>query len=100
MNREEASEMFAAVRDNRDKLDACKRHRFPAEVPGIEGGVVGMFGQRIKCLNCHGSMDLIALNYYVRGFEAAGGNPNDVLPGWREEGGSSDRRYFGGEAAG
>jgi hypothetical protein len=97
LNRAEA---YAAIEANRDKLDGCKRHRFPAEVPGIENGPGAMFGQKIRCLECGGAMDLVALNYYVRGYEAAGGNGNDVLPGWREEGTTSDRRYFGEDKAG
>jgi hypothetical protein len=95
-----AAGLWAQVKANRDRLDGCKRHRFPAEVPGIEQGVGGMFGRKIECLNCKGMMDLVALNYYVRGFEAAGGDPNSVLPGWREEGGSSERRFFKDDSAG
>lgn len=91
--------IFAAVRDNRDKLDACKRHLFNSEIPGIEGGVAAMFGRKMECVNCGGSMDLTAINHYVRGYEAHGGNGDDILPGWREEPNAGNgRRYFKGDA--
>jgi hypothetical protein len=83
-----------AIRANRDRLDACPRHSFAYEVPGIEGGVAAMFGQKVKCLKCGGFMDLVALNYYIRGYEAAGKDGNDVLPGWREEKPGNGRTYF------
>lgn len=82
------------VRANRDKLDACPRHSFGANVPGIEGGVAAMFGQKVKCVKCGGEMDLVALNYYVRGYEAAGKSGNDILPNWREEEPGNGRSYF------
>lgn len=86
--------LLAKIKANRDKLDACPGHRFSGEIPGIAEGSIGMLGQKIECLRCKGGMDLVALNYYVRGYEAAGGNGNDVLPGWREEQPTNERRYF------
>lgn len=85
--------MFAEVQANRNRLDACPRHKFDGHVPGIEQGVAGMMGKKITCLNCGGQMDLVALNFYLRGFEAAGGNGNTVLPGWKEEPGNG-RQFF------
>lgn len=87
---------YAAIVENRDRLDACPRHLFPAVVPGIEGGVMAMFGQKIKCTLCGGEMRLDALNYYVRGYEASGKSGNDILPGWREvPTNEPERRFFG-----
>lgn len=40
------------------------------------------FNGKIVCFNCGGAMDLIKVSEYVRGYIAAGGNPNDVWPGW------------------
>ena len=88
-------ELYAKINENRKRLDACPRHFFGPDVPGIEGGVAAMFGRKIECRHCKGEMDLVALNYYVRGYEAAGGNGNDILPGWRDEVNGPKRRYFG-----
>lgn len=92
--------LLAKIKANRDRLDACPRHRFEWNVP--PGGVARMFGGKVRCHNCEGEMPLVELGAYVRGFAAAGGDPNDVLPGWHEpasapdEGDSgSERRYFG-----
>lgn len=52
-----------------------------------------MLGRKVQCKKCGGLMDLVHLNFYVRGFEAAGGNGNDILPGWKEEPGNG-RRFF------
>jgi hypothetical protein len=82
------------IRANRDLLDACPRHLFGPEVPGIEHGVGAMLGAKVKCNRCGGFMDLVALNYYVRGYEAAGKDGNDVLPGWREEKPGNGRTFF------
>lgn len=93
--------LLAKVKDNRDRLDACPRHLFPAMVPGIEGGVAAMFGRKIECTRCKGQMDLVALNFYIRGYEASGRSGNDILPGWREaptnEDGTPRRKFFGQE---
>lgn len=91
--------IFEAVRANRDKLDACRRHLFEGAVPGIEGGVGAMFGRKMECKACGGSMDLIAINHYVRGYEAHGGDGNDILPGWRDPGTplGNERKFFRGD---
>lgn len=59
-------------------------------------------GIKLTCERCGGQLDLVAINHYVRGYEAAGGSGNDVVTGWREpednaDGGKSERRYFGQE---
>lgn len=86
---------FERIRLNNDRLNACPRHRFTFEVPGIEGGVGAMFGRKMRCDVCGGEMDLVALNFYVRGYEAAGKNGNDILPGWKPEG-PTGRKFFQG----
>lgn len=85
--------LYAKVQENRRRLDGCPRHLFPAAVPGIEGGVAAMMGRKIECERCKGQMDLVALNFYIRGYEAAGKSGNDILPGWRSD--EPQRRYFG-----
>lgn len=74
------------------KLDACPRHLFDTHVPGIEGGVMQMFGKSMVCKKCEGKMDLLSINQYVRGYEAAGNSGNDILPGWKPS--EEQRRKF------
>jgi len=73
---------FNDIATNRIKLDSCKQHEFSA------ASVVELIehGQKVTCLNCEGEMHLGEANQYVRGFVAAGGNPNEVWEGWANEG--------------
>ena len=82
--RQQMAEAYALAAANRDKLDGCPRHCFPDPIPAQGEGVIAMFGRKMVCSNCGGKVDLVAINYYVRGYEAAGGNGNDIVPGWRE----------------
>jgi hypothetical protein len=72
--REEVLDIWAQVKANQVKLKACTKHRF-------EGGLVKI-GQQIVCLNCGGKMGLVQAGRYVEGYEAAGGNIDDVWPGY------------------
>ena len=40
--------------------------------------------KKVTCNECGGSMCLTELSGYMAGFEAAGGNANDVWPGWNK----------------
>lgn len=71
---------FQQMRLNRIRLDACPAHCF--EVEGVE--VVA--GEKVRCRNCKGEMSLVQANEYVRGFEAAGGDPFQVWATWNEPG--------------
>ena len=73
----------AKAQANNAKLNSCSRHLFDTEVPGIEGGVASMFGRKMVCKKCKGEIDLLHLNQYICGYEAAGKNGNDILPGWK-----------------
>jgi hypothetical protein len=86
--------IFASVSDNRDRLDACPRHLFAAlPLENIR------LGAKIECKRCGGMMDLVKLNFYIRGYEAAGRNGNDILPGWKSnDDGTPQRRSFGDPA--
>lgn len=77
MNQQEAGELYAEIRANQNRLDACKRHRFDLGDPPYE------FGMKVTCQNCGGEMDAIKAFVYVQGYEAAGGDPNDVIPNFR-----------------
>lgn len=67
--------MIAEIRENQKHLDGCKRHHFPTF------GQVA-FGMKLDCSNCGGRMCALQAGAYTRGYAAAGGNPNDVIPGW------------------
>lgn len=69
--------IWEEVKENAAKLKACPRHRFP-------GGDVKL-GQRVTCLECGGWMNLTRAGEYVNGYEAAGGDADNVWPGWREK---------------
>lgn len=64
------------IRINRKTLDQCKQHKFD-EFPELYIGV------RFKCANCGGQILATEAYQYALGFEAAGGNPNEVMAGFR-----------------
>lgn len=76
MNPEESRELLAKVQANRARLDGCARHRFEIGDPPYR------FGQKFECVNCGGEMDAVQAFRYCQGYKAAGGNPNDVIPGY------------------
>lgn len=63
------------IKANQSLLDNCKRHHFPTF-----GDVV--LGMKLDCSKCGGRMDAIQAAAYTRGYVAAGGNGNDIIPGW------------------
>lgn len=71
---DESKRLWEEVKANSAKLNACRRHRFEYEAVKI--------GQRIECAHCGGKLQLTDAGMYVRGYIAAGGNPEDVWPGW------------------
>jgi len=95
MNELPNSERLAAIQANVDKLNSCPRHEFNPAIPGIEQGVGAMFGQKIECKRCNGKADLLYVNAYIRGYEAAGKDGNDILPGWKPK--ELKRRFFKGD---
>lgn len=74
-----SEELFAEVKANAERLAACKRHRVELGNPPYK------FGMTVTCIGCGGNMKAVDLFRYVQGFEAAGGNPNDVVPGYNPE---------------
>ena len=66
--------LLAEIRANRAKLKGCPCHRFIDQKANL--------GKKVTCNECGGSMCLTELSGYMAGFEAAGGNANDVWPGW------------------
>lgn len=83
--RERQEEMSAAVKsiwqevqDNRKALDSCSLHQFepPEELK---------LGDVYTCKNCGGKKRISDISDYIHGYEAAGGNANDIWPGWRKK---------------
>lgn len=89
--------LWANANANVEQLNACPRHHFVMTDEQVAAGPAALFGAKLTCQRCNGRMDMLGVNQYVRGFKAAGGNPNDVMPGWGDEGnGRTNRRYFKG----
>ena len=74
--REEIMSLWDQVKENHRKLRECKRHRF-------SGGKVSL-GQKVICLECGGEMGLVSVGDYIRGYEAHGGNADDVWPHYHQ----------------
>lgn len=78
MNKDEAASLFEHIKRNRTKLDACPRHSFECAMTPDEFRAA--FGQRLVCTRCNGAMLLTEIGQYIRGYEAAGGNADDIWP--------------------
>lgn len=93
--------LWAEAQANVDKLNECPRHHFEMTDEQVAAGPAALFGAKLTCARCKGRMDMLGVNQYVRGFVAAGGNPNDILPGWNDEqnNGRTSRQFFRGEDA-
>lgn len=72
--------MLEEIKANQQRLDECKRHHFPT-LPDNDTIRVA-FRLKLTCSNCGGTIDALKAYAYARGYEAAGGNPNDIIPGW------------------
>lgn len=68
--------MLEEIRANQKRLDECKRHHFPTFPERL------MFRHKLTCANCGGEIDALQAYAYTRGYIAAGGNGNDIIPGW------------------
>lgn len=70
--------VFKQIQANRETLNNCKRHLFimPETIS---------FKQKLKCSNCGGWMDAVHAMEYARGYQAAGRDPNEIIPGFYTE---------------
>ena len=73
----DAKAIWEEVKANRARLDRCTRHAFV-------GGAVKL-GQPVTCTACSGTLGLVDASYYIRGFMAAGGDPNLIWPNWTKD---------------
>ncbi len=69
---------FAAIKARAAREIACPKHRYE-----IGPGPYSM-GAKYKCIHCGTEKRMHEIGDYVRGYKAAGGDPLDVCPDWRE----------------
>lgn len=70
--------LLEEIRSNQKRLDECKRHHFPTWPTHLSARI----GLKVDCTNCGGSMCALQAAAYARGYAAAGGDPNHIIPGW------------------
>lgn len=63
------------ITENAKRIDKCPRHRF-------DGGEIKELNVAHTCLACGGKVNVFSLAIYLKGYRAAGGDVNDVWPGW------------------
>lgn len=74
----EAKQLWDEVKENIARLEACPRHQF-------EGRLKPAPGEKVLCIRCNGQMSHLDANQYLRGYQAAGGDPVDIWPGWEKQ---------------
>ncbi len=67
---------LAKIRKNINNIERCKKHRFDPDNYGRKPGA------KATCLNCGGVMRLTEVGSYLQGFKAAGGDTEEVWPGY------------------
>lgn len=77
LSRDNVKDIWAEVKANQARLRSHVRHRFP-------GGPVVM-GKRVTCVLCGGSLTSVDAYHYTDGYVAAGGDANDIWPGYSEK---------------
>lgn len=73
----DSKSLWAEVRENNRKIRECQRHRFK-HVEAVK------LGQKFQCQSCGGTMGLIGIGDYISGYKAAGGDVNDIWPGFEK----------------
>lgn len=68
--------MLSEIQANRVTLDNCPRHYFDLHDRPLQ------LGEKIQCKRCGGKMSLSTVGDYVRGYEASGADPNDIVKNW------------------
>lgn len=72
--------ILLSIRENRSKLNSCPRHKF--DISAVEWSALRI-GQELVCKRCGGNMQARMAFEYTNGYEAAGGDPNDIIEGFR-----------------
>ena len=70
--------LFDAIRANQKRLDVCPRHNLEWPATGLR------LNMKLRCNVCGAYMNFDDAASYVRGYIAAGGNPDDVAPWWNQ----------------
>ena len=78
VSKPELKTLWDEVKANLQRLHTCPKHHFPPESLSEKR----VSGREYTCSVCGGTMKLSEAAEYIRGYKAAGGNPNDILPGW------------------
>lgn len=84
MNRQEMQKLIEEVKANTARLKLCTLHQFPAYPPLKSQGSRSLPVRHLTCIRCGGQVDVINAIYYVRGYVAAGGNAEQIIPNWSE----------------
>ena len=66
--------ILCEVKANHAKKNSCSLHQFDAP-PKMK------LGQYYFCKNCGWKTRIVEIGHYARGYEAAGGNPDDIMMG-------------------
>ncbi len=74
-----SKEIYAQVVSNNKKLRDCVKHNFGAFKP--TSGT--LYYEKYTCGVCGGSMKIGDISKYIQGYEAAGGNSEDILKGFK-----------------
>lgn len=69
--------LWQQAQENQERLNGCIRHRFVVTLPL-------RFGEKFTCAKCGGRMDGPRLYAYIQGYQAAGGNPGDIVENWTD----------------
>lgn len=80
MNKDVFYGKYAAIKENRVKLDSCPRHHF--DVSQVDFSKL-LIGEKFTCTLCGGTMNATEASQYARGYEAAGGNPDEIIANFR-----------------
>lgn len=79
----EFKELLKEVRDNAARLDRCPRHEYEDKPIRL--------GDTPVCVKCQGTMALTNIGQYIRGYQAAGQDPEDIWPNWSKHAGPKSR---------
>jgi hypothetical protein len=80
ITRSEILEVWEKVKQNREKVGGCRRHRF-------EGDHLPVLGNK-QCCECGGELSKTAIVNYIAGYRAAGGDPADIWPEFAQANGN------------